>query len=742
MSSHKLTKFIPQKISLNQILPDLTAGMVAGTFVVIYSISYAALIFAGQLSPSISAGLGLLLLNGIIINVVLASFSSYPAALATPQKTTAAVLALVASTIATTIPTATPETKFLTIAAVIILNSVLSGLFFIGLGWFKLGGLIRFIPYPVIGGFLAGSGVLLVQGAMRMLTGIAPELAQMPKLFQPTALTQWVLGLGFAILVLFMTKRFRHFLVLPGVVAGAIALFYIVLTLSGTSVAEASSQGLFLGPFSGGGGLFNLATIPALHQANWSLVFSQIPSLAAIWLIDGIGLLMNASGVELAVSKDMDLNHELKVVGLGTFASGLAGGIGGFHSMSQSVLVHRLGGTSRLVGWVAAGICAIVLLAGASALSFFPKLIVGGLLLYLGLEFLYDWLYLAWFRLSLADYLIVVLIVIVIAATGYLQGIGVGLIATTLLFVINYSRLSVTKRVASGAYYHSNVLRTSEEANILREEGERIYILELQGLIFFGTANKLLNQVRDHINHSTHNPLKFVVLNFRLVSGLDASAAISFAKLKQVTQRKQIHLLFTNLSLEAMQRLTQGGCLAAGDPLCHIFADLDRGLEWCELQILEGNPMHQQESASSLAKHLEASFFSAEQIARLMTYLQPRSLVEGESLFRQGDSFDGLYFVGLGQVSVVLELGEGQTKRLRTYTIGNTIGEMGLYRKAPRMASVVADKPSEMYFLSTEAFEQMETEEPKLSASFHRFIVNLLAERLSHREEELKHLLQ
>ncbi len=742
MSSYKLTNFLPKKISFNQLLPDLTAGIVAGTFVVIYSISYAALIFAGQLSPSISAGLGLLLFNGIIINVVLASFSSYPAALATPQKTTAAVLALVASTIATTMPTATPETKFLTIVAVIILNSVLSGLFFIGLGWFKLGGLIRFIPYPVIGGFLAGSGVLLVQGAIRMLTGITPDLAKLPKLFQPTALTQWVLGLGFAILVLFMTKRFRHFLVLPSVIGGAIALFYIVLTLSGTSVAQASSQGLFLGPFPAGGGLLNFVTIPALHQANWSLVFSQIPSLAAIWLIDGIGLLMNASGIELTVSKDMDLNHELKVVGVGTVASGLAGGIGGFHSMSQSVLVHRLGGTSRLVGWVGAGICAIVLLAGASVLSFFPKLIVGGLLLYLGLEYLYDWLYLAWFRLSRADYLIVVLIVLVIAATGYLQGIGVGLIAATLLFVINYSRLSVTKRVASGTYYHSNVLRTSEEAMILREEGERIYILELQGLIFFGTANKLLNQVRDRINHSTHQPLKFVVLDFRLVSGLDASAAISFAKLKQVTQQKQIHLLFTNLSSEAMQRLKQGGCLVQGDRLCHIFPDLDRGLEWCEWQILEANPLHQQESAASLANHLEASFSSAEQIARLMTYLKPRSLEEGEYLFRQGDPFDGLYFVGLGQVSVVLELGEGQTKRIRTYTLGNTIGEMGLYRKAPRMASVVADKPSEMYFLSTEAFEQMETEEPMLAASFHRFIVNLLAERLSHREEELKHLLQ
>jgi len=227
-----------------------------------------------------------------------------------------------------------------------------------------------------------------------------------------------------------------------------------------------------------------------------------------------------------------------------------------------------------------------------------------------------------------------------------------------------------------------------------------------------------------------------------MVSGLDASAAISFAKLKQVTQQKQIHLLFTNLSLEAMQRLKQGGCLAQGDCFCHIFADLDRGIEWCERQILEANPLAQRETAVSLAKRLEASLSSTEQVTQLMTYLKPHSLEEGEYLFHQGDPFDGLYFVGLGQVSVVLKLGEGQTKRLRTYTIGNTIGEMGLYRKAPRMASVVADKPSEMYFLSTEAFEQMETEEPKLAASFHRFIVNLLAERPTHREEELKHLLQ
>jgi len=311
------------------------------------------------------------------------------------------------------------------------------------------------------------------------------------------------------------------------------------------------------------------------------------------------------------------------------------------------------------------------------------------------------------------------------------------------LFVINYSRLTITKRASSGAYHHSNVLRTGEETEILQAEGEQIYIVELQGLIFFGTANKLLNQIRDRIDHPSAKEVRFVVLDFRLVSGLDASAVLSFAKLKQVAtqKQKQIHLLFTQLSPEAMQLLQQGECLEADDPFCHVFADLDRGLEWCEHQILQTSNLSQREERS-LHEHLEADFADPNQVDRLMTCLEVRQLAAGEHLFRQGDQFDGLYFIGSGQVSVVLELGEGQTKRIRTYTVGNTIGEMGLYRQTQRMASVVADKPSTVYFLATEAFKQIETKDPLLASNIHRFIVNLLAERLNHREQELKNLLQ
>lgn len=711
-----------------------------GLLTVITVVSFATVIFSGELSPALPFGIGLLLFSATVVSAIATSLSSYPAIVATVSEPSIPVLSLVARQIVELMPNASFEEKLFTVTATIILNSVVIGTIFLGLGWFKLGGFVRFIPYPVVGGFLAGTGALLILSALHSISGLDFHHFTVSALFQTNVLLQWVPALIFAVVMFVVPQRVDHFLVIPGIIVGAIVLFYLGLAITGTSIAQAESQGLLLEKIAPGG-IFSFATVPSLAHADWKIVFQQVPSLAALWLIDTIALLLNANGIELVASRDLELNHELKVAGAATIASGVGSGLSGFAGLGENTLVHHLGGTRRLVGWSIAGICLAMLLGGASLLSFLPKFMLVGIPLLLGLELFYEWLYQTWFKVSRSDYAIIVVIVLITATVGYLQGIGVGLIAAIGLFVINYSRLTITKREASGAYYHSNVLRTEEEMNILEAEGDQTYILELQGLIFFGTANKLLNQIRDRIDHPTSEAVRFVILDFRLVSGLDASAVLSFAKLKQVAGQKRVHLLFTNLSPEAMQLLKQGGCLEADDPFCHVFADLDRGLEWCEQQILQTSNLTQSESRS-LSEHLRADFSDPKQVDRLMKCLEVRQLASGEHLFRQGDPFDGLYFVGSGQVSVVLELGEGETKRIRTYTVGNTIGEMGLYRKTLRMASVIADKPSMVYFLPTEAFEQIEASDPLLASNIHRFIVNLLAERLNHREQELKNLLQ
>jgi len=727
------------------VVSNLIAAAIMGLLTVTSAVAFGKVIFAGDLAEVLPFGIGLLLFSSVIVSGVTGALSSYPALVVTIAEVTVPIFSLIAKQIVEGMPDATIEQKLMTVVATFAINSFATGAIFLGLGKFRLGSFVRFIPYPVVGGFLAAIGALLLIAALGSVSGLSLQPFSIASFFQTNVLLQWLPALIFAAVMFLLPQRVNHFLVYPGIIIGSVALFYLGLSLSGISIAEAAERGWLLGNVPAGG-LYQFRTLQAFQQANWGVVLQQIPTLAALWLVSSIALLLHTSGVELTASRDLDLNRELNAAGVAWLIAGVGGGVGGFASAGENALAYELGATRRWVGWVIAGLCLAMMLGGAPLLSLFPTFILIGMPLLITIEFFNEWLYEAWFKFSRSDYAIIVLIVLITATVGFLQAIGAGLAAAIVLFVISYSQLNVTRRVSSGTYHHSNVLRTSEELAILEAEGEQAYIVELQGLIFFGTANKLLNQVRDRISHDTLPPVHYVILDFRLVSGLDASAVLSFAKLRQIANQKQVHLLYTNLSPQAKRQLQQGDCLEADDPFCHIFPDLDRGLEWYEQQILQRyqpqfeNGAHS--PAAALATRLKANFSDPQQVDRLMDCLELRQIEQDDYLFHQGDPFDGLYFVASGQVSVVLELSDGHFKRIRTYTVGNTIGEMGLYRRTVRMASVIADKPSTLYFLSAETFERIETSDPVLASNIHRFIVNLLAERLQHREEELKHLLE
>ncbi len=124
---------------------------------------------------------------------------------------------------------------------------------------------------------------------------------------------------------------------------------------------------------------------------------------------------------------------------------------------------------------------------GASVISFFPKPVLGGMLLYLGLSFLSDWLIDARKSLPLLDYLLVWVILFIIASVGFLEGIAAGTFIAAALFVISYSRVSVIKNTLNGSIYHSKVDRPKIHRDILSQNGSEIFIMSLQGFLFFGT---------------------------------------------------------------------------------------------------------------------------------------------------------------------------------------------------------------------------------------------------------------
>jgi SulP family sulfate permease len=732
----------PVQVFLSRsLLPNLFAGLTAGLVTLIYSISFAALIFSGKLTQFFPEGVGSALIGSTVTAIIVAWRSSFPFVLAGLESNSAVILAVMASAIANSPQSSeTAEHLYPTVWATLVLGTISTGLCLFILGWLRLGRWARFIPYPVIGGFLASTGWLITRSSFQVMVDVPLGLAQLPQLFQRETLGHWLVGLLFALVLFFSLKHYQHFLVLPGLLLAGIFLFHGLWWLANTLFGTISPGGWFFNPFPQDK-LWQAWHFSTLTQIDWSLLTGQIGTLVAMILVVVISILLNATGLELVTSSHINLDRELRANGIANLASGLCGGMVGYLSINRSLLNRQAGANSPLAGTIAGCLCGAVAFSGSSFLSYFPKPILGGVLLYIGLGLLIRWVYQAWFQFSHVDYGLIVLILAIVAVWGFLQGVGAGIVIACFLFIFNYGHTPIIKYASSGAIFPSNVQRSSPQQTLLQQQGDRIYILVLQGFIFFGTANALLEEVLQRLENINLPQLQFVVFDFRLVSGLDSSVVLSFLKMKQLAQKHELGLVFTHLQPSIQQQLQQGGLIEPDDAICHLFYDLDRGIEWCENRILA---MHQLPHSQfvPLVKQFKTLFPISDLDPNLMNYLQLIKLPEGQFLFRQGDPSEGLYFLESGQVSIVLELPNGQTKRLRTYNSGTILGEIGLYGQAPRSASVLADQSSHLYYLSAQSFTKIETEDPQLAIAFNKFIVNLLAERLKRREEELKHLLQ
>ena len=122
-----------------------------------------------------------------------------------------------------------------------------------------------------------------------------------------------------------------------------------------------------------------------------------------------------------------------------------------------------MGGRTRLVGLTVGVVCGAMFLAGTSLLSYLPKFLLGGLIAFVGFDFLLDWLYGTWRKLKRFEYMIVVLIFGVSISVGFLEGVAVGILASSVLFILEYSRVRVVKHALSGQHFHSNVDRADPQ---------------------------------------------------------------------------------------------------------------------------------------------------------------------------------------------------------------------------------------------------------------------------------------
>jgi len=719
-----------QRRSGGRLFP-LAAGLIIGAVEVVLAVAFAALVFAGATPAHLGDGIGLYLVAAALTLGFLAWRAGVRGVVGSVQDAATAVLSILAlstayraSSIVTICQRAAvggcevPDV-FLTVVAATLVVTLSCGAIFLLLGTFRLGNLVRFVPYPVVGGFLAGTGWLLFKGGIYIASGVELRFRTFELLVTPVTLQRWVPALAFGVILYVAVRLVKKPLVIPIVLGIGLVLFAIGMLVTGSSIDAAKHGRWLLGPFESAR-LWQPWTLRALTGADWSAVLSQWAGIATAVFVATIAILFNISGTEVVLRHDLDTNKELRDAGVLNVVSGSLGGIPGYHALSLSALADRMKVNSRAAGLVAALVPLAAVVFGAAFLELIPRMIVGGVLVFLGLAFIVEWVWDKRLSLPPFEYAIVLVILATIIGRDFLTGVVVGLVLAGVLFAVNYGRLELVREVAFGETYHSNVDRPPAERGALEAMGDRVQILRVNGFVFFGTVNGLLERIRTRMEATT---VRFLVLDLRRVTGVDSSAVVSFVKVVHLAEAHGFELVFTGMSDQVREQLESGGVVES-EGIVRFEPDLDRGLQRCEEGLLEGiaaEPVVVADGSSDVLGGMPPG---------LRTYLERRELSEGTVLIRQDEPPDDVFVLESGSLSVETVTPEGTRIRLRTLRPGVVVGEMAMYTGVPRSANVVAEIPSVVLRLSRETIERVEAADPALAAALHRWLATTLSERL------------
>lgn len=719
----------------DRLVPGLAAGAVGGIVAVMLSISFATLIFSGSLSSHLAQGLSLGLLSVVVLNLAAAWGSSFRSVVSNVQDPFAIIVAVAAASIAGALSASSPTHVLPTVLALIALTTLSVGAFFLGLGAFRLGRFVRFVPFPVIGGFLAGTGWAIAVGAVQVLTGIPFTRSNLQVIVEGAPLGHLLAGALVAGTIILTLKRVSHSLALPALLALFAGLFYVVLLVTGTPITSAEAHGWLLGPLPSGTA-YRPLTPGDLRLVDWTALAGQAGTVVTVMVTSAVAFLLNIAGLEAESRDDIDLDRELRTMGIGNLVSGVGTGLGGYHSVSASLVAQRIEAASRVVPVAAAAVAGVALVGGPVVLAYVPRFIVGGLLLYLGVSLLIQWVVRGWTTMPALDYATVLVILVVIGEWGFLAGLLVGIALGIILFVVTYSRTGIIKYELSGQLYRSNVDRSERELRVLTEHGDRLFIIALQGFLFFGTTSRLLDRIQELTSRPQRRYPCYIIVDCRLVTGADASVPLSFARLGQLAAREGVQIVLTGLEAPIRQAIGRAGQVDAPDSVFHVFPDLDHGLEWCENQILEAEHTLTKDRRSAVDE-LAASLRSESLARRLMPYLKRLEIPPDTRVIMQGDPSDAVYLVESGQLTVVLEHPPHPGIRLRTVSAGALIGEIGFHLDSPRTASVITTEPTVLYSLTREAMADMQARDPDVVLAFTQMIARLLAERLTTANETI-----
>jgi SulP family sulfate permease len=519
-----------------------------------------------------------------------------------------------------------PQAVMATVITSYALSSVLTGLIFLLLGALRLGNLVSFFPRSILLGCIGGVGVFLFLTGIEVSAGVDSSLGwgidTVERLFFPTTLMLWIIPLLLAISLMVVRKYFSHPVVMPAFFIMVVAVFYIVITaLPNVDLEKLRATGWVFNAPRAGVPFYNFYTYYRFGKIHWDVLLDTVPTMFALSFFGIIHVPINVPALGIAVQQDdININRELFGHGVSNALSGMLGSIQNYLVFANSRLFIQNGGNSRWAGVLLALGTTGIWIAGPAMIGYIPIMIVGTLIFMLGIEMVQEALWDTFGKIQLLEYLMVLAITVVMGFYDFVVGIVLGIVLACFNFVVQTSRVSAIRAVWSGTIAESTVRRHPLHRRFLHAVGGQIKVTKLSGYLFFGSIVAVEKRIREMIDEEafSRQPIRYLILDFTHVTGLDFSAAEAFVRMDRVLRSKQVELLISGISLdgEVGQSLIMVGLLEGHhhihedddhepdnqDHPPRIFEDLNQALEACENELLLA---FKQRTEQHLAKQLE-----------------------------------------------------------------------------------------------------------------------------------------
>lgn len=529
---------------------------------------------------------------------------------------------------------------------------------------------------------------------------------------------------------------------------------------------------------------------------HWDAIVEVVPAMMALTFFGILHVPINVPALALNTGEDnADLDKELKLHGYSNVLSGCMGSIQNYLVYANTVLFVRSGGDKRLAGYMLAVFTFGVMVIGPTILGFIPVMMVGTLIFDLGFELLLEAIWLPRKKLKVAEYLTVIVIVLVMGMHDFVVGIGVGIILAFISLIIQTSRVSPVRGSYDGGIVSSTVRRNPSQHHYLKQVGRQIHIMKLTGYLFFGTIVSVEAKIRALLDDGafSRKPIKFLILDLWHVTGLDYSAGEAFNTISRLLAKKGVLFVLSGVDAEGQLGRSLRAVGLDNDKIeVMILPNLNSALESCENELLKTLYARQEDFNSTkrvatrsvdVPAAANASLFSsfdppfnsprqshlAEAAREALTsvkvphpskwqsFNEPLRLMlqifqglsgknedfwfQATPYFKRKEYPAGTTLFRRGEPATGFYLVERGIVRAEydlpqgwlceSIVAGTTCGELPFFSETERTATALVERDCVVWLMDCDSWEKLQKEEPEVAREFLRISLKLTSERMS-----------